>query len=88
MQTRGIPPVVDMDDYEPEIEWEAINAAANWRLVDRIDDVFLYESLGFDGELALIFADRRAAREQDWDRIYQAVFSECGREWVWHWPNG
>ena len=75
------------DDYEPEIEWEAINAAS-WKLVDQIEDTFLYESLGFDGELSLVFADSEAATDEDWGRIYLAVFTEAGREWVWYWPNG
>ena len=80
------------EDIDIEIEWDAINAA-RWTLVEHIrppetEDVFIYESPGFDGELTIIFADDHAARKQNWQRIARAIFTDADGERVWYWPNG
>ena len=78
---------ISIDDFTPEVEWEAINAAS-WRLIDQIEGCLLYESTDFDGELAIIFANDEAAGDEDWDRIYEATYTDANGEWVWNWPNG
>ena len=76
------------ENTDEEIEWEAINAA-EWKLVDNHDEIYMYESLGFDGSLALVFADDEASKNEDWSQIYLAQFLDLdGEEWVWYWPNG